>query len=52
MTHKEEMNMLKKQDPILYYELTCDPTNANENYGGFTVVALVAIIILLIICFR
>lgn len=52
MTHKEEMNMLKKQDPILYYELTSDPTNSNGGYSGFTVVAIVAIIILLIICFR
>lgn len=33
MTHAEEMEYLKKYDPILYSELTSDPTGASEGDG-------------------
>lgn len=34
MAHKEEMEWLKKNDPITYYELTSNPTGADEDSWG------------------
>ena len=35
-THKEQMEYLKKHDPIHYYEMTSDPCGTSSNTGcGF-----------------
>jgi len=33
MNHKEEMQYVKENDPITYYELTGNPTGSDENSG-------------------
>lgn len=35
MTHKEEMEYLKKYNPILYSELTSDPCGTDSSGDGF-----------------
>lgn len=53
MTHKEEMDYLKKHDPILYSELTSDPCHGSpESYDGclfFMAIGVIGAIIGLII---
>lgn len=34
MNHKEEMEQLKENDPIAYYELTSNPTGAEPDGCG------------------
>lgn len=51
MNHKEEMQYLKENDPITYYELTGNPTGLDENSGclGFWAFFVIGIIIGVII---
>ena len=49
--HEKRMQHIKETDPILYYELTNDPTGGSANAGCGTVCWLV-IIILLIVAFH
>lgn len=46
MTHKEYMTNLKKNDPIQWYELNSDPTNASTDDSfmisiGMTTISLI-----------
>lgn len=43
MTHAEEMEYLKKYDPITYSELTSDPTNARSDDSGCLRVIFIAL---------
>lgn len=47
MNHKEEMQYLKENDPISYYELTGNPTGSDENSGclGLWAFFIIAIIL-------
>lgn len=45
MTHKEYMNHLKENDPMLYYDLTSNPTGSNGD-DSFGCVVLIAILII------
>ncbi len=48
MAHKEYMEYLKKYDPILYSELTSDPTNASSDDSGclgIIFIGLIAIVV-------
>nr|DAI89514.1 MAG TPA: Protein melan-A [Caudoviricetes sp.] len=45
MTHKDYMNQLKKNDPMLYYELTSDPTGASGDDSFGCVVFIIILII-------
>lgn len=47
MTHKEYMNHLKENDPMLYYDLTSDPTGVSGD-DSFGCVVLIAILIVTI----
>jgi hypothetical protein len=46
MTHKEYMGYLKKYDPILYSELTSDPTNTSSDDSGCLGVIFIGLIAL------
>jgi hypothetical protein len=46
MSHKDEMEYLRENDPILFYELTSDPTGASSG-GSSSVVLLVCLAIIL-----
>lgn len=50
MTHKEKMDYLKENDPILYYELTSNPTGADDDGGDFGCV-LGFMLIVIAVCF-
>lgn len=50
MTHKEKMDYLKENDPILYYELTSNPTGADSDPGEAGCV-LGFILIVIAVCF-
>lgn len=57
MTHKENMEYLKQNDPIRYYEMTDDPTgigSGGEGYGvhivGLIIVVIMTICMALIYC--
>ena len=45
MTHKDYMDYLKENDPILYYELTSNPTGVNGD-DSFGCVVLIGILII------
>ena len=50
MTHREKMDYLKENDPMLYYELTSNPTGADSDSGEFGCV-LGFILIVIAVCF-
>lgn len=47
MNHKQQMDFLKQNDPITYYELNSDPTNASSDLSvgllGFIVTTIITI---------
>lgn len=43
-THKEQMEYLKKYDPITYYEMTSDPCGSSSDNGFIELIVWVAII--------
>lgn len=49
MTHKEEMEYLKKHDPILYSELTSDPTHGSTDSGCGLIFGIALVIIAIVI---
>jgi hypothetical protein len=51
MNHNEEIEYLKENDPITYYELTGNPTGSDKNSGclGVWVLFVIGIIIGVII---
>jgi hypothetical protein len=54
MNHKEEMQHLKKHDPIQYYELTSNPTggdNSTSFTGGFVCLVIIGLVATLLFCF-
>jgi hypothetical protein len=52
MTHKEEMDYLKKHDPITYYEMTSDPCGSgNSDSIGVEIFLVVVVIIAIIFIF-
>lgn len=42
-THKEQMDELKKFDPITYYEMTSNPTGADYDGSGFDFITSIII---------
>jgi hypothetical protein len=41
MSHKKYLNHLRQHDPILYYEMTGDPTHSNsDNDSGYIIIFL------------
>lgn len=53
MEHKQEMDWLRKNDPITYYELTSNPTGADEdNYGCLIPIAILVFIVSVIILIK
>lgn len=53
MNYKERMERLKENDPIMYYELTSDPTGASGDDGCivpiFTIILTIVVTLILII---
>ena len=45
MTHKEEMEYLKKYDPMLYYELNSDPTGTDISDDTTIVVLTIGLLL-------
>jgi len=45
MTHKDYIDYLKENDPILYYELTSNPTgvNGDDSFGCVVIIAILII---------
>lgn len=51
-THKEEMEELKKFDPITYYEMTDNPTGTNgDNFGCLTLIIAILVAVLFTLIF-
>ena len=50
--HEKRMQHIKETDPILYYELTNDPTGASSGNAGCGTVCWLVLIILLIVAFH
>lgn len=44
MTHKEEMEYLRKHDPITYYELTGNPTGSDSQFSCADLLILLAVV--------
>jgi hypothetical protein len=48
MNHKDELEYLKKNDPILYYELTGNPTGVDSDSSGVGFIFFVLIVVIAI----
>jgi hypothetical protein len=52
MNHKEYLEYLKENDPILYYELTSNPTGVDsDNHIIYTPLVFIIVLIIMVVLF-